>query len=74
MQRGPVSSTGRRCMCVSFGTKERTVTKAINLHVGTLDDMGARFVAAWKAAKRGRKPARDHVTFLSPDSKPSPRT
>lgn len=38
---------------------------AINLHVGSLEEMGARFVAAWKAAERGRKSARDHVTFLS---------
>jgi len=42
------------------------VTKsAIHLHVGSLEEMGARFVAAWKAAERGRKPARDHLTFLS---------
>ena len=46
---------------------------AINLHVGSLDEMGARFVAAWKAAERGRKPARDHMTSLSVDSKPSGR-
>ena len=38
---------------------------AINLHVGSLEDMGARFVAAWKTAERGGKPARDHLTFLS---------
>ena len=38
---------------------------AINLHVGSLDDMGARFVEAWRTAERDRKPARDHVTFLS---------
>ncbi|MCA1662300.1 MAG: hypothetical protein LC648_09185, partial [Novosphingobium sp.] len=38
---------------------------AINLHVGSLEEMGARFAAAWKAAERGRKPVRDHVTFLS---------
>ena len=38
---------------------------AINLHVGSLEDMGARFVAAWKAAERGRKPAHNHLTFLS---------
>ena len=38
---------------------------AINLHVGSLEAMGARFVAAWKTAEEGRKPARDHLTFLS---------
>jgi len=37
----------------------------INLHVGTLEDMGRRFAAAWKAAEAGREPARDHVTFLN---------
>ncbi len=38
---------------------------SINLHVGSLDEMGARFAAAWNAAESGRKQARDHVTFLS---------
>lgn len=38
---------------------------ALNVHIGTLDDMGARFVVAWRAAERGRKQPRDHVTFLS---------
>ena len=38
---------------------------SINLHVGSLDEMGARFAAAWKDTERGRKPARDHLTFLS---------
>ena len=38
---------------------------AINLHVGSLDEMGARFAAAWHDAERGRKPTRDHITFLS---------
>ena len=38
---------------------------SINLHVGSLDEMGARFAAAWSAAQSGRKQARDHVTFLS---------
>lgn len=37
----------------------------LNIHVGTLDDMGRRFIAAWKAAEEGRDPAREHVTFLS---------
>ena len=38
---------------------------AINLHVGSLDEMGARFAAAWKIAERGGKVPREHVTFLS---------
>jgi predicted transcriptional regulator len=37
----------------------------VNVHIGTLDDMGRRFAAAWKAAEAGREPARDHVTFLN---------
>lgn len=37
----------------------------LNVHVGTLDDMGRRFATAWKAAEAGRELARDHVTFLS---------
>lgn len=36
----------------------------VNLHIGTLEDMGARFAAAWKAAAAGRDVAREHVTFL----------
>jgi predicted transcriptional regulator len=37
----------------------------INVHIGTLDDMGARFVTAWKSAEEGRTIARDNITFLS---------
>lgn len=36
----------------------------INAHIGSLEDMGRRFAAAWKAAEVGRDIARDHVTFL----------
>jgi predicted transcriptional regulator len=34
-------------------------------HIGSPDDMGARFVAAWHGLERGDDVARDHVTFLS---------
>jgi hypothetical protein len=61
-------------MSCGFEAKERTVTEHINLHVSSLQEMGMRFAAAWKAAERGRKPARDHVTLVSLKSKPSPRT
>lgn len=37
-------------------------------HVGTLEDMGRRFVDAWKAAEAGSEPSRDHVTFLRLES------
>lgn len=36
----------------------------LNVHIGTLDNMGARFIAAWKDAEAGRPVARAHVTFL----------
>ena len=39
--------------------------KAINLHVGSLDDMGARFAAAWRVAERGGKPARDQLSEIN---------
>lgn len=42
------------------------MTKAsLNLHVDTLEGMGRRFAAAWKAGEAGREVGRDHVTFLS---------
>ena len=37
----------------------------INVHIGTLEDMGARFVAAWKAAEADHPVSRDNTTFLS---------
>ena len=43
---------------------ERTITA----HTGSLEDMGQRFVAAWKSAKRGEALTRDHVTFLGLDA------
>ena len=39
--------------------------KQVNIHIGTTEDMGARFVEAWQVAERGEAVARDHVTFLS---------
>lgn len=36
----------------------------VSVHVSSLEDMGQRFVAAWKAAEIGEPVARDHVTFL----------
>lgn len=37
----------------------------INVHIGALDEMGARFVSAWKSVEQGRAVARDNITFLS---------
>ena len=45
--------------------------KQINLQIGTLEDMGERFVAAWKAAEQGKRPApdkRSNITFLGLES------
>ena len=39
--------------------------KQVNIHIGTVEEMGARFVEAWHVAERGEAVARDHVTFLS---------
>lgn len=38
--------------------------QSISVHVASLEDMGERFVRAWKAAEAGERVARDHVTFL----------
>jgi predicted transcriptional regulator len=37
----------------------------ISGHVSSLEDMGQRFVRAWKAAEAGQPVVRDHVTFLA---------
>lgn len=36
----------------------------ISVHISSLEDMGQRFLAAWKAAEAGKPVSRDHVTFL----------
>ncbi len=36
----------------------------ISVHVSSLEDMGQRFIDAWKSAETGEPVARDHVTFL----------
>jgi predicted transcriptional regulator len=46
-------------------TPDRTTLKA---HVGTLADMGARFVDAWRRAERGEPVSESHVTFLDLDT------
>ena len=37
----------------------------VNIHIGSTEDMGTRFVGAWHDAERGEDVQRDHVTFLS---------
>jgi len=42
--------------------------KTINVHIDSLEGMGERFVAAWKAAEAGDRKNRSHITFLSLES------
>lgn len=42
--------------------------RTLAAHVGTLEDMGRRFIEAWKTAEAGGQGARDHVTFLRLES------
>lgn len=36
----------------------------VQVHVGSLKDMGERFVSAWKRAERGQRVRESHITFL----------
>lgn len=38
-------------------------SNTVNVHVGTLEDMGQRFVDAWHRAKRGEAVSETHITF-----------
>lgn len=42
--------------------------RRIAVHIGSLEDMGRRFVDAWKAAEAGREIDREHATFLNLDA------
>jgi predicted transcriptional regulator len=44
--------------------RSRTARTTMQVHVGSLQDMGARFVDAWHRAERGERVAETHVTFL----------
>lgn len=39
------------------------MSKKVNIHVGTRDDMGKRFVSAWHRLERGGRVRERHVTF-----------
>jgi hypothetical protein len=39
------------------------MSKRVKIHVGTLKDMGQRFVSAWHRLERGEKVRERHVTF-----------
>jgi len=40
------------------------VSGTVKLHVGSVDEMGKRFVDAWHRAERGEKVEEAHLTFL----------
>jgi predicted transcriptional regulator len=39
------------------------MSKRVDIHVGTLDDMGRRFVSAWHRLESGEKVRETHLTF-----------
>jgi predicted transcriptional regulator len=39
------------------------MSKKVNVHVGTMGDMGRRFVSAWRRLEDGEKVRERHVTF-----------
>jgi predicted transcriptional regulator len=39
------------------------MNKRVDLHVGTIDDMGRRFVSAWHRLENGQKVRETHLTF-----------
>jgi predicted transcriptional regulator len=41
------------------------MSKKVRVHVGSLDDMGKRFVSAWHRLERGERVRERHITFPS---------
>lgn len=39
------------------------MSKRVKVHVGTLEDMGQRFVSAWHRLEKGEKVRERHLTF-----------
>ncbi len=39
------------------------MSKRVDLHVGTIDEMGRRFVSAWHRLKNGEEVRETHLTF-----------
>lgn len=39
------------------------MSKKVELHVGTLEEMGARFVRAWRRLEAGERVRETHLTF-----------
>lgn len=42
--------------------------RTLAAHLGTLEEMGQRFIDAWRTAEAGGQGQRDHVTFLRLES------
>ena len=41
------------------------MTETVRLHVGSIDEMGTRFVGAWNRLERGKAVKETHLTFFS---------
>jgi len=41
------------------------VSETVNLHVGSIEEMGKRFTDAWHRLERGKKVKETHLTFFS---------
>lgn len=39
------------------------MSRKVNVHVGTIEDMGRRFVSAWRRLENGEKVRERHLTF-----------
>ena len=39
------------------------MSKRVDIHVGTIDDMGRRFTSAWHRLENGRRVRETHLTF-----------
>lgn len=39
------------------------MSKKVTVHVGSIDEMGKRFVSAWHRAERGERVRETHLTF-----------
>ncbi len=41
------------------------MSEKVNLHVGSIDEMGKRFIGAWNRLESGEKVNETHLTFFS---------
>jgi predicted transcriptional regulator len=41
------------------------MSEKVNLHVGSIEEMGKRFVGAWNQLKQGKKIRETHLTFFN---------